>query len=249
MSSATTAPNPCQANSPAPASGAARRRGMRHIAAVPALRGVTVATAVAMIVFGFGESALFAVAELALGLPTEFVGVLMMVQGVGAVIAGPVSGFLAARFGELRLAAAGLVLLAISSVLYVVPAMPVVLLGLVLGGGGLPWLAVGATTLLQRRSPQRLQGRAYTAFELSITVPQTLSIAVGAALIGVVGYQALLLSASVVIGVAALLVIRAARRDTATSPASASADDLPVEDREPGVPVSDPVEPALADRG
>lgn len=62
-----------------------------------------------------------------------------------------------------------------------------VLPGVVLFGFSLPWVLVGLTTLLQRLSPPELQGRVYAAADAIITTPQTISIALGAALIGIVG--------------------------------------------------------------
>jgi hypothetical protein len=53
---------------------------------------------------------------------------------------------------------------------------------------------VSLTTLVQRSTPSELQGRAYAAADALITTPQTISIAVGAALVGVVGYQVLLVA-------------------------------------------------------
>jgi hypothetical protein len=59
-------------------------------------------------------------------------------------------------------------------------------------GLSLPWVIVGLTTLLQRMTPSELQGRVYAAADALITTPQTISIAAGAVLIGIAGYQALL---------------------------------------------------------
>ena len=58
-------------------------------------------------------------------------------------------------------------------------------------------------TLLQRATPPDLQGRVYAAAEALITTPQTISIAVGAALIGVVGYRSLLVAMAAANAVAA----------------------------------------------
>jgi hypothetical protein len=58
-------------------------------------------------------------------------------------------------------------------------------------GLSLPWVLVGLTTLMQRATPPELQGRVYAAADAVITTPQTISIVAGAALVGIVGYQAL----------------------------------------------------------
>ena len=202
--------------------------GMRHLLRIRALRGLTISSALALSVLGFSESAIFAVVEEGLGRSTEFVGVLMTLQGIGAIVAGPMSGPLVGRIGELRLAAAGLLLFAVGILLAITPSLVAVVSGVVLAGGAVPWLVVGATTLLQRRSPPELHGRAYAAFDFSITVPQTLSIAVGAALISVVGYQVLMTATAGVTTLAALLLFIEHRRDVSTVPldgAANSADD------------------------
>jgi MFS family permease len=90
-------------------------------------------------------------------------------------------------------------------------ALPVVLAGKVLFGLGLPWIVVAMLTLLQRTTPAHLQGRAYAATELAIGAPQTLSIALGAALIALVDYRVVLLLQAAVAGVAGLTLLRSTR--------------------------------------
>jgi hypothetical protein len=59
----------------------------------------------------------------------------------------------------------------------------------------------------QRLTPTQLQGRVYAAVEFLITTPQTISIALGAALITVAGYRSLLLAMAVVITLAAVYLL------------------------------------------
>jgi hypothetical protein len=59
----------------------------------------------------------------------------------------------------------------------------------VLYGIGLPWILIGAFTLLQRATPPHLQGRTFAAAELALAGPQTASIALGAVLISAVDYR------------------------------------------------------------
>ena len=66
---------------------------------------------------------------------------------------------------------------------------------------------VGFTTLLQRLTPPDLQGRVYAAADTLVTTPQTVSIAVGAGLIGVTGYQPLLAALAVVVALAAAYLL------------------------------------------
>jgi hypothetical protein len=85
--------------------------------------------------------------------------------------------------------------------------LPVVLAGKVLFGFGIPWIVVGAYTLMQRLTPAGLQGRTFSAAELLLGAPQTFSIALGAALVTLVDYRALLLLEAAVIALAALWLL------------------------------------------
>ena len=69
------------------------------------------------------------------------------------------------------------------------------------------WVNVGALTLIQRRTPADLLGRVDAALMIAVTVPQTASIALGAALVAVVDYRLLLavMAAVLVISVVYLM--------------------------------------------
>ena len=82
-----------------------------------------------------------------------------------------------------------------------------VLMGGVFFGVALPPLLVGAYTLLQLRTPSELQGRAFSAFDLIASLPQTMSIALGAILVTVVGYKWELTILAVVVSIAALIML------------------------------------------
>ena len=166
--------------------------GARHVAADRGLRRLFAALAVSVVSFGLGESVIFAVADDGLHRAPAFIGVLMAIQGVGAIATGVAAPKLMRRFGEggivvlgMAFAGAGIPLLAASS-------LAPVALGIALFGASLPLLVVGAVTFIQRSTPPQLQGRAYSAFELSIGVPQTVAIAAGALIIGAVDYRLLI---------------------------------------------------------
>lgn len=196
--------------------------GLRFIARSPRLRPVVLAAACALCVFGFSETTVFAVAGQGLHRSPAFVGVLAAVQGAGALLGGPSAAPLARRLGEARLMAAGMLAGAAGALLQAVPAHAVVLTGAALFGISLPWLAVGFTTRLQRATPDGMQGRVFAAAMMAVTVPQTGSIALGAALIAAVGYQALLATIAVVLVACAfyLLAQRAERATAARMPSS-----------------------------
>jgi MFS family permease len=180
--------------------------GARHVAATRPLREVLIACAIVLLVLGFSETITFAIAD-GLHRPVSFVGVLMAVQGVGAIAGALTCARAIRRDGEVRVTAAGIAVLAAGTLLLASGSLAVVLAGKVLFGFGIPWIVVGAYTLLQRLTPSRLQGRAFSAAELLLGAPQTLSIALGAALVTLVDYRALLLVQAAVIAVAALWLL------------------------------------------
>lgn len=86
----------------------------------------------------------------------------------------------------------GILLFAAGVALTSFPSLLLVLAGAAISGTGTPMLVVSALTLLQRTSPNNLQGRVYAGFELAVTVPQAASIAIGAWLITQMDYRLIL---------------------------------------------------------
>jgi MFS family permease len=177
--------------------------GVRHIGRTQVLRQVTVAAVCAVLGFGFSETTIFSVAGKGLHRAPAFVGLLLSIQGLGAILGGVTAAPLLRRLGECSLIAAGLLLLGAGALLEIPASLPSVIAGVIVFGVSLPWVIVSLTTLLQRATPPELQGRVYAAAEALITTPQTISIAVGAALIGVVGYRSLLVAMAAANAVAA----------------------------------------------
>jgi MFS family permease len=190
---------------PAPRSGrllAGIADGARHLRVTIPLRQLTVACGVALLVIGFSETLTFEVAAKGLGRDAGFVGVLIGVQGVGAVIGAATAAALVRRFGEGHLAGAGMLVFSLGVTLLMSGSLPVVLAGKVLFGAGIPWIIVALFTLLQRLTPGPLQGRTYSAVDVLCNTPQTVSIALGALLVAFVDYRALLLVEAVVVAAA-----------------------------------------------
>jgi MFS family permease len=156
---------------------------------------------------GFCESAMFEVVARGLHRPPAFLGVLLAVQGVGAVLGGVTASRVARRIGESALTAAGMATFAIGCTLLAIDLEPVIYGGVILFGFGLPWIIVGEVTLVQRRTPHGLQGRTFSAAELITGLPQTLSIAVGALLVGLVDYRILLLAIAIVVCAAGVYLV------------------------------------------
>ncbi|MGH9171670.1 MAG: MFS transporter [Acidimicrobiales bacterium] len=183
--------------------------GARHVWRTTVLRQMLIATAVACLVFGFFESIGFAVVTTGLRRPATFLGVVIAVQGVGALAGGISSSKVIRRFGAGPVAGAGLVLVALASLLFATRSLALVFAAAVVFGVCLPWILVGLMTLLQTSTPNELQGRVSSAADTLLSLPQTLSIAVGAILVGMVDYRYLLVVIAVVVtGAAAYLLSR-----------------------------------------
>ncbi|MER7439631.1 MFS transporter [Micromonospora avicenniae] len=196
--------------------------GFRHLGRHPLLRRVVLASAVLALVLGFSESTGYAVVDRGLGRSPEFLGVLQAAQGLGAVLGGLASAAAVRRFGEVRVAAVGFLCLAAGTGLGATEVLGVVLLGRVSTGAGLTVMVIALLTLLQRTTPADVQGRVYAGFEVTTSVPQTVSIGVGAYLIGMLDYRVLLLTQAAVVVLAALLLVRADRLTEPTVAARAS---------------------------
>jgi MFS family permease len=181
--------------------------GARHVWQTVVLRQATLAVALACLMFGMFESIAFAVVSLGLHRSPAFLGVVIAVQGVGAVGGGVMSARVIRRFGEGPIVGAGLLMAAAGALLFMLPDIPGVFAGAVVFGACLPPLIVALMTMLQRRTPPELQGRVSSAADTLISVPQTISIGVGAALIGVVNYRYLLAVIAAVVTVAAAYLL------------------------------------------
>lgn len=187
--------------------------GARHLRRTIPLRQVTMASGVALLVIGFSETLTFEVAGRGLGRDPSFVGVLLSVQGIGAVAGAATAAALVRRFGEGHLAGAGMLVFSLGVTLLTSGSLPLVLVGIMLFGTGIPWIVVALFTLLQRLTPGPLQGRTYSAIEVLVNTPQTISIALGALLVAFVDYRLLLgLEAAVVAAAGAWLLTRREQR-------------------------------------
>jgi hypothetical protein len=104
-----------------------------------------------------------------------------------------------------------------------VPRTPVVLASIAVAGAGIVWAIVALATAYQRRSPSHIQGRVAAAANMLFSVPQTISIAAGAALITVVDYRVEVLAMAVVLTLSALYLLTRTRDEPETAPHPAAA--------------------------
>lgn len=188
-------------------------KGAQHIWAVVALRQIVGAVAVALVVIGFVETAMFAVVDQGLGRDPAFLGVLETFQGVGAIAGGLTVARAMRHFGEGRVAGVGMALFAVGTALLVAGSLVVAFAGFAVAGVGLAWVVVAFVTALQRMTPLHLQGRVSGTAGMAFGVPQTFSIALGAILITVVDWRLLLgLMAVVTFACGAYLLTRRVER-------------------------------------
>jgi MFS family permease len=173
--------------------------GLTHIRRDATLLRLVVTFGLAATVLGFGETTGIAAITDGLHESATWIGVTQSVMGVGALVGGATLAPAMRRWGEVRVAGAGLLAFAAGSACFLVPSLAVVVATRTVAGFGLPW-AVGAfNTALLRRTPSALQGRVSATAEMTFALPQTLSIAVGAGLVAAVGFRPLVVAEALVI--------------------------------------------------
>jgi len=215
--------------------------GARHIVRTSALAQIIFTCGVCLLVVGFSETVIFAVLDQGLHRPTSFFGVLSSLQGVGAIAGGLTAARLLRRLGDATLVGLGMALFAIGELSFVSSSLPLVLVGVAVAGAGVAWLIVGFATSVQTRTPDRLQGRVFSAADMIISTPQTVSIALGAALITAVDYRLLVVVEAAVTMLCAVYLVtrRIEAAVTARSPSAPS----PLPPQPSALPGPDPPEP------
>jgi MFS family permease len=185
--------------------------GARHIARTVPLRQIVLATGLCLLFVGFSETVIFAVLDEGLHQETSFFGVLSSLQGAGAIVGGLTAARVLRRLGDVKLVGLGMGLFALGEFSMVTSNLPLVLAGIAVAGAGIAWFIVGFATAIQVRSPARRQGRVAGAAETLVGTPQTISIALGAALVSVVDYRVLIATTCLVTaGTGAYLLTRRA---------------------------------------
>jgi MFS family permease len=189
------------------------RRLWRH----ETLRPLVVAGGTTMFFASVNGAAIYAVVD-GLGHAPTYVGLLYAVQGAGSVAVGLAAGPLLRRLGERRFAAYGIALTAVAVSLRAIPSDPVALVSSAAGGVGLPCVLIAALTAVQRETPDAVLGRVTATANTLMFAPNAVGLALGAGLVELVPYQALV----VVLGLA-LLVTAGPLLRSHPSRASASA--------------------------
>lgn len=178
--------------------------GLKHLFGPSALRRVTLGFAIAVTAIGMAETLVFAYVDQGLHRSPAFVSVIVCLQGVGGLTGGLLASRVIRRLGEVGAAALGVLLFAVGFGGFAYPNLVLGFGCAILVGLAIPIAVVALNTLLQRTTPGPIVGRVSAAVEAVIGTPQTLSIALGAALVTLVDYRILFLAMAVVMGASAI---------------------------------------------
>jgi MFS family permease len=165
--------------------------GIKHLVHEPVLRHTMVAFVLMLIVIGFTEASIYALLDF-FGKPATFAGVVVTVQGVGAIVGGLTASRWVRRLGEAGTVTVGMALLAVGlSAVAATSTLWVMLAAVVVFGYALPLTLIAFMTMLQRRTPHALMGRVSAAVETVMGAPQAVSLALGALLVTVLDFHSI----------------------------------------------------------
>ncbi len=192
--------------------------GLAWLRHAPTVRQVIIACGAGWSILGLVETLIYPVAA-GLHRPPTFVGVLVSLQGAGAIAGAIAAPALLRRLGEARLTAAGLIGSGLGWGALIPARLAVTLPALVLAGAAMTWIGIGSATLIQRRTPPEMIGRVDAVKEVAVSGPQTLFIATGAALVAVLDYRLLLGVVLAAMAISGTWLATRTEQHTATSPA------------------------------
>jgi MFS family permease len=182
--------------------------GFRHFSATPELRAVLPAIVFGAAGVGLAEVIPFAVVHDGLHARGAVLGVLGAFHGAGAIVGGLSTGRLIDQVGEARSLGLWLGVGACGMAAYTLPTLSVTLTAALLFGGCLAGVIVSWTTLIQRRTPTELRGRASAAGEALASLPYVTAIGLGSALVTIIDYRLLTVTAAAGLAAAALYLLR-----------------------------------------
>ena len=202
--------------------------GLRFIVGDRVLRNVLIGMGASILVIGFFESSIYALLDAFDKAPT-FAGILVTVQGLGAIAGGVTASLVVRRLGEVAATVAGLATMACSTaVVALAPNMTVVFAGVVFLGIAIPWTFVAFTTLMQRRSPGHLIGRVSATVDVLLSTPQAISLAVGSLLVSLLDYRTIFWIIAVVMTLGALQIATTLRDQIRTDVRNGGTPERPV---------------------
>ncbi|WP_231904988.1 MFS transporter [Streptantibioticus cattleyicolor] len=172
------------------------------------LRKLVVAGGTAMAASSLSSTATFALLDTGLHRPPTFAGALLWAQGLGSVLIGIAAGAFLRRIPERVFAAAGLSVFAIGILARTTPWLPVVLIGHVAIGLGLPCPLVASVTALQRQTPNELLGRVTATANTLMFAPTGLALLLGTGMVALLDYRVQLCVAGVLALAATVFLAR-----------------------------------------
>lgn len=186
--------------------------GLRFLAANARLRGPLLTVFICIAATGVINAVAFAAVQYGVHQPPEFISVIVSLQGVLAVVGGVSASHVVRRIGLEMTMAIGVALSGAAIALFVTHSVVLFCIASCLLGLGITWMIVAFVTLRQAETPHRLQGRVSAAANLAFNVPQVLTAAIAAALLGLVDYRALILITAVTCLLSGIPVLRGRRR-------------------------------------
>jgi hypothetical protein len=171
-------------------------------------------------------------------------------------VAGLIAGAVLRRLPERVFAAVGLLLFTFGAAARAVPSLPVVLLGTLAIGVGLPWVLVAVFTAVQQHTEPDLVGRVAAAAGTAVFGPNSLAVALGAGLVALVDYRLQLVGVGAAGLLAAwLLLLRrvtagpGAAGSPAADPSTGGPQAVAPGTAEPGATDAGTAEPGVVDAG
>ncbi len=164
--------------------------GVRHVWRVMALRRTTIAAGVAMLALGAVDTMIYAFIDQGLHRPPTFLGVMVTLQGVGAVLGAVSAPKLMTKLGEVAVMSIGVIAFGAALAVVVHPTLLFTLaIAMPVSGIGNGVCFVAFSTLTQRRTPGPLMGRVSAATDMVVGGAQTLSMVVGVSIVAVVSFR------------------------------------------------------------
>src|SRR5215475_11660088 len=165
--------------------------GLRHMWSTIAIRDTTVSIAVCLLALGAVDTIVFAYIDEGLHKSPSFLGLLLTVQGIGAIFGALAAPAIMTRLGEVATVAIAIGSFGLCIGLIIYPSVVLAFIAMPLAGLANPPGFVAYNTVMQRRTRGPIMGRVSAAANMVIGSAQTLSMAAGASLIAIVDYKAM----------------------------------------------------------
>lgn len=167
--------------------------GIHYLTHTPLLRHLSIVAALVVAACALQETTTFALVTQGLRRPVADIAVLATLDGVGAICAGLATPWLMRGLGRSAPLRIGLGVAVAGALLQSSGLLPCAIAGSVLIGAGLALVSACYLTLFQLATPATLMGRTDSAFNVVLSVSQTVFVSVGAGLNATVPYRILLL--------------------------------------------------------